>query len=94
MREINFTIFEANDGSRWDYEHLARNREESLKNIENYFELSKNELSILIQDLQKAYETAHNPAIIDTSTVEARALIYMKNVCHRFIDKHKDLYTI
>jgi hypothetical protein len=63
--------------------------------MENVLTSHDAEFEKLVSDLKQAKELAFSPDIIDTfSMPQVRAVFYMKGICEKFIEKHKDLKMI
>jgi hypothetical protein len=96
---IKFLVYQSSDGRTFQTEEACLNHEkmqaEWQRRMNELIECPQVELEMLIDDLKRAKDQAYNHEIIDTmGTPQARAVFYMKGVCQRFVDKHKDLKMI
>lgn len=49
------------------------------------------DLEYLVQQLRQARESAHHPDLIHTMTPQGLAVMSMRGVCERFVQKHSNL---
>lgn len=92
MTKVEFYITE--DGRQFQFEADADRYEKERRRVLELLDYPQKERMLLIEDINRAFEVASSPGIVDTNSVGGRQIIYIKEVCQRFLDKHKDCCTI
>jgi hypothetical protein len=94
MKEIQITKYQSDNGRIFDSAYQAKGEDEECRRIESLVRPAQ-EIAQLRKDIDVAAKRAYDPVIVDTfSSLDMRALFYVKQVCVRFVEKYNDLRMV